>query len=769
MGRFVQRYGGLHYIGAEVDALRAKWTQLAAPQLTTAATAKAQQCAAHITVVAPDEWKGVKGLWQDEAEEHHDIIDVGVGTIRGEVHYVVIPFFPKATAVRRAVGLHTDPDFHVTLAYKDTNIHTHAKTVETLCLTAAPSIHHDLGYLYHTCRAWHRSGRGLRDVHAWLRAHVPVQEGLHRHEYFDKVVAVLNHPVVQQVSPNWEKRPCWYYRDGPDTLAVHRAPRNFSWVTPAIAGSATLGSEDAFHFLCAAGVTAIVSLLDGKEAAGLPLQQWMGAAHKHVPHEHVCVADLTPPTTAQVRRLIAFMEGVVADGRVVVHCMGGRGRTATALVCYLVWKRGISANEARRMLDATGRVTHTTKAQDAFIGQWEKECARNGLRVQLPRVVMMVGLPGSGKTSFTTALERGAGGAAVRVSQDDQGRKGAERAMCAHQCVLLDRCNHTAAQRREWLALAHNADAWCVFLDIPAEECAWRVQQRKDHPTLKPGVGAGRIIATMARELEAPTAEEGFSRVEHVTGQEGANQLLADWGVAPPEDDAAGLFKFPRTRHFADTGSGTRDDLVLTPAQCANFLNRPVDVEEKIDGANVGVSICAATRKVLVQNRSHFVTAAHHAQFKPLDKWLSQHSAELWALLRPGRDILFGEWCVATHSIPYTRLPDVFVAFDLYDRCARRFFSRERLRAALAAHTTIPLVACLHEGAVFTKPDQLLALAHGPSRYYDGPVEGVYLRVQGADGWLGERAKVVRGDFLCGNQHWAKNAIRLNGVARDAA
>jgi hypothetical protein len=37
-------------------------------------------------------------------------------------------------------------------------------------------------------------------------------------------------------------------------------------------------------------------------------------------------------------------------------------------------------------------------------------------------------------------------------------------------------------------------------------------------------------------------------------------------------------------------------------------------------------------------------------------------------ILEPGRHILFGEWCRAQHSVFYSRLPDYFLAFDIWDR-----------------------------------------------------------------------------------------------------
>lgn len=71
-----------------------------------------------------------------------------------------------------------------------------------------------------------------------------------------------------------------------------------------------------------------------------------------------------------------------------------------------------------------------------------------------PRVVVLVGIPGCGKTTFSQRLVD-VGWA--RVSQDDMGgdRKKCERHMVRElkqaRHVVVDRCNFDAAQRKHWV------------------------------------------------------------------------------------------------------------------------------------------------------------------------------------------------------------------------------------------------------------------------------------------------------------------------------
>lgn len=162
------------------------------------------------------------------------------------------------------------------------------------------------------------------------------------------------------------------------------------------------------------------------------------------------------------------------------------------------------------------------------------------------------------------------------------------------------------------------------------------------------------------------------------------------------------LFKFPRTKHLFDAGGSgvSRDDLLMDPGEEAAFYSRSskgkgrsktssrgdggvgvVAMEEKVDGANLGITIDVQTLQFKVQNRSHYINSKTHRQFGSLDSWLSEHSEGLFKVLgsEPGGYVLFGEWLYATHSIAYTRIPDYFLAFDLYDRKVGKFLSwRER-------------------------------------------------------------------------------------------
>lgn len=220
-------------------------------------------------------------------------------------------------------------------------------------------------------------------------------------------------------------------------------------------------------------------------------------------------------------------------------------------------------------------------------------------------------------------------------------------------------------------------------------------------------------------------------------------------------------FRFPRTPHLAWLGEGQpRDDKVLAPHDARELLSHELLVEEKIDGANLGFSV--DEHGVLrAQNRGKYLSLeGGHGQWKPLKRWVQTRTHELADALFPDL-MLFGEWCYAVHSVHYTRLPDWFLPFDVYDRTSGKFWSVAR-RDALASRLGLTVVPRLGAGR-FDQP-QLRALL-GDSRFSDGPAEGLYVRRDTGED-LVARAKLVRPEFVQAiDEHWSKKVLVPNVLA----
>jgi len=223
------------------------------------------------------------------------------------------------------------------------------------------------------------------------------------------------------------------------------------------------------------------------------------------------------------------------------------------------------------------------------------------------------------------------------------------------------------------------------------------------------------------------------------------------------------FFRFPHTPHLAWLGPGApRDDKVLAPDEAASLLTGDVVVEEKLDGANLGISL-AEDGALRFQNRGQYLHPPFAGQFQRLGGWIAAHEEALRRELSPGL-ILFGEWCAARHSVAYDRLPDWLIVFDVYDRSEHNFFSTAR-RDALALCLGLAVVRTVSRGRT-TLADLTRRLRAEPSGYRSGPMEGFVIRKETYDRLLA-RTKLVHPEFVQGiDEHWRRRSIEWNRLER---
>ncbi|KAL1950976.1 hypothetical protein VTO73DRAFT_125 [Trametes versicolor] len=567
-----------------------------------------------------------------------------------------------------------------------------------------------------------------------------------------------------------------------------RIPRFFRWLVPFYLALMSTPRDEADIDALASPTFGIRHVLTLTEETPLPASWFAG---KRIRNTFLPIPNYMPPTIEQVDLILRLLE----DSRntpMLIHCGGGKGRAGTVAACYLVahgfarhdptrTAPAMSAGAAIAALRALRPGSIETQQQEDFVARYCSALWKR--RAILPELVsepapcpleiegalpgdadlfILVGLPGAGKSTFARMLMARDPRRWTYVSQDDAGSRSAcETALGNARTgarVLLDLCNVARDKRRAWLVLAaHWATApVCVWFDYERALCVSRAQNRAGHPTLPPGNRVRNAMDQMHGMFVKPALEEGFKAVVVVRSFAAAEELVVR--LSSP----VGLLKFPRTPHLINLGSATPDDVVLDAIPVAS--DGHVVITEKVDGANMGFSLSADRTRILVQNRSHYVNPASHEQFKKLGLWVERHRAGLMAVLDRDplfaqRYVLYGEWLVATHSIPYSRLPDWFLAFDLYDRSTGRWASR-RILEALLADTDICLASVVHEGRMLGE-DELREFVQRPSLYYDGPVEGVYVKVE-RNGEVVSRGKVVRADFIAGNEHWSKGPLRMN-------
>lgn len=222
------------------------------------------------------------------------------------------------------------------------------------------------------------------------------------------------------------------------------------------------------------------------------------------------------------------------------------------------------------------------------------------------------------------------------------------------------------------------------------------------------------------------------------------------------------FFRFPHTPHLAWLGTGLpRDDKLLSRHEVDSLLRGEVVVEEKIDGANLGLSL-GPDGLMRAQNRGDYLELPYRGQFTRLGAWLGEHGHLFQEFLEP-QLIVFGEWCAARHSLDYGTLPDWYIVFDVYDRHEQAFWNTVR-RNALAGQLGLRVVPELARGPFdLARLKELLRSTQ--SHYRKGPPEGIVVRREDGD-WCPERAKLVQADFTQSiEEHWRRRSIEWNSLA----
>jgi RNA ligase len=248
------------------------------------------------------------------------------------------------------------------------------------------------------------------------------------------------------------------------------------------------------------------------------------------------------------------------------------------------------------------------------------------------------------------------------------------------------------------------------------------------------------------------------------------------------------LNKYPRTPHVEGSRFQPGDD-DLDCAPFADLRGKYIVVEEKLDGANSGVSF-GRSGELLLQSRGHFLDGGpRERQFALFKTWATTHQQKLWELLAD-RYVLFGEWLYAKHTIFYDSLPHYFFEFDLLDTETGGFLSTDRRRELLQGSPVVsaPVLwrglarSVEHLQSLVARSryktgdwrDRLLAEAQLRGQDIDlirrqtddsDLSEGLYIKVE-AEGRVVGRYKFVRASFLQAvsdsGSHWMDRQIIPN-------
>ena len=228
--------------------------------------------------------------------------------------------------------------------------------------------------------------------------------------------------------------------------------------------------------------------------------------------------------------------------------------------------------------------------------------------------------------------------------------------------------------------------------------------------------------------------------------------------------------KYPRTPHIAGSRlqAGDEDLSQISPEI---ILGRHIVIEEKVDGANCGISF-SPEGELLLQSRGHYlIGGARERDFNLFKQWANMHCEALYEVLG-SRYIVYGEWLYVKHKIYYDRLPHYFLEFDVWDKQKEVFLdtpSRQLLLSPLPI-VSVPVLA----SGKFSSLSAILSYM-GNSRYISAEhlenlrktaeqhhldvetilretdpslqMEGLYIKVE-EEGMVVDRMKYVRHSYL---------------------
>jgi len=164
--------------------------------------------------------------------------------------------------------------------------------------------------------------------------------------------------------------------------------------------------------------------------------------------------------------------------------------------------------------------THLRPKQPSWVGRK----APNDHNRVAPYVLLLMGFPGSGKTTFSKKLEKIMPWKYERVNQDDLGSRGAclehaNRILKEGKCPIIDRVHATFQNRKPFYKLAqeHKYPVDCLVFEVPREVCVRRCKNRNNHPTLPPNQ-AERIIGFVVKDWQLPNSNERLRNYWRVSG-----------------------------------------------------------------------------------------------------------------------------------------------------------------------------------------------------------------------------------------------------------
>ncbi len=220
---------------------------------------------------------------------------------------------------------------------------------------------------------------------------------------------------------------------------------------------------------------------------------------------------------------------------------------------------------------------------------------------------------------------------------------------------------------------------------------------------------------------------------------------------------------YPRIPHVGDSNM-TADDIKYTENITFPFT---CYAGEKVDGANSAISWYDDAP--ILRNRNHVLKKGFDAktpakrQFLSAWNYVHEHKKDIEKIIDiyGSQLCVYGEWMFAEHSIAYDKLPDLFIAYDIYSPEEGNFLSPEVVEKLLV-ETNIKFIK--FEIVTFRDFDDIRILGEAPSSYRVGMREGIVLKTV-KDTYVDKTFKFVNKHFV--RREGFNDELRKNIVKKD--
>ncbi len=211
-------------------------------------------------------------------------------------------------------------------------------------------------------------------------------------------------------------------------------------------------------------------------------------------------------------------------------------------------------------------------------------------------------------------------------------------------------------------------------------------------------------------------------------------KTLNNWRIAPD---------YPRIPHLSkDISNMANDDIVL------GDVAFPITAEyqEKVDGANLGISWnndgpVVRNRNFVLNKGYSKISTPSKRQFVNTWQWIHKHEEDIKEVIDRWMAPLtiYGEWMWAKHSIEYNKLPDWFLAYDIWSPLDNKFVSVKKMEELLNG-TNIRYIPSITK--TFKSIGDVKHTSELQSNFTDGYAEGIVIKVC-SDRWVENTYKVV--------------------------